>query len=100
MKPTPILNGLYGPLIVLEPGQKFDPDGERIFLFSLGNYSPLGFMMLVNGQPVPDPLTLHTGKRYRFRLINITDEGVTNGPRSATTLGAFKQSPETFELHS
>ncbi len=23
----------------------------------------------------PDPLPLHTGKRYRFRLINITDDG-------------------------
>jgi FtsP/CotA-like multicopper oxidase with cupredoxin domain len=32
-------------------------------------------MMLINGQPGPDPLFLRTGKRYRFRLINITDEG-------------------------
>ena len=32
-------------------------------------------MMLVNGQPGPDPMLLQTGKRYRFRLINITDEG-------------------------
>ena len=73
---TPILNGLYGPLIVLEPGQKFDPDGDHIFVFSLGDYSPLGYMMLINGQPGPDPLPLHAGKRYRFRFINITDEGV------------------------
>src|SRR6516164_6817025 len=72
---TPILNGLYGPRIVLEPGQKFDPDGDHIFVFSLGDYSPLGYMMLINGQPGPDPLPLHAGKRYRFRLINITDEG-------------------------
>jgi FtsP/CotA-like multicopper oxidase with cupredoxin domain len=33
-------------------------------------------MMLINGQPGPDPLPLHAGRRYRFRLINITDEGV------------------------
>jgi len=32
-------------------------------------------MMLVNGQPGPDPLPIQTGKRYRFRLVNITDEG-------------------------
>jgi FtsP/CotA-like multicopper oxidase with cupredoxin domain len=70
-----ITNGLYGPLIVLEPGQKFDTDGEHIFVFSVGIYPPLGFMMLINGQPGPDPLSLHAGKRYRFRLINITDEG-------------------------
>jgi hypothetical protein len=44
-------------------------------MFSVGIYPPLGFMMLVNGQPGPDPLSLHTGERYRFRFINITDEG-------------------------
>lgn len=73
---VPILNGLYGPLIVLEPGKKFDPDFDHIFVFGLGNYAPLGYMMLINGQPGPDPLLLHAGKRYRFRLINITDQGV------------------------
>jgi FtsP/CotA-like multicopper oxidase with cupredoxin domain len=72
---TGIRNGLYGPLIVLEPGQKLDPDEDRIFVFSVGIYGPLGFMMLINGQPGPDPLPLRAGKRYRFRLINITDEG-------------------------
>jgi len=70
-----IRNGLYGPLVVLEPGQKLDPDEDRTFVFSVGIYSPLGFMMLINGQPGPDPLPLHTGKRYRFRLINITTDG-------------------------
>jgi FtsP/CotA-like multicopper oxidase with cupredoxin domain len=68
-------NGLYGPLIVLNPGEKLDPDTDRTFLFSVGIYPPLGFMMLINGQPGPNPMPLHTGQRYRFRLINITDEG-------------------------
>ena len=72
---TAIRNGLYGPLIVLDPGKKLDPDTDRTFVFSVGIYPPLGFMMLVNGQPGPDPMPLHTGKRYRFRLVNITDEG-------------------------
>ncbi len=70
-----IRNGLYGPLIVLEPGQKLDPDQDRTFVFSVGIYPPLGFAMLINGQPGPDPVPLHIGKRYRFRLINITDDG-------------------------
>jgi FtsP/CotA-like multicopper oxidase with cupredoxin domain len=83
----PLLNGLYGPLIVMDLGQKFDPDGDRIFLFSLGNYSPLGYMMLVNGQPGPDPLLLQTGRRYRFRLINITDEGMDLRVRLLSTHG-------------
>jgi FtsP/CotA-like multicopper oxidase with cupredoxin domain len=72
---TQIRNGLYGPLIVLEPGQKLDPDQDLTFVFSVGIYPPLGFAMLINGQPGPDPVVLHTGKRYRFRFINITDDG-------------------------
>ena len=66
-------NGLYGPLIVLEPGQKYDPEHDRTFVFSMGKYDPFGFMLLVNGFPQPDPVELHTATRYRLRLINITD---------------------------
>ena len=67
-----ITNGLYGPLIVLEPGQKYDPEHDRIFVFSAGSYAPFGFLLLVNGHPEPDPIELHTATPYRLRLINIT----------------------------
>lgn len=68
-----LLNGLYGPLIVLEPGQKYDAEHDRTFVFSAGRYPPFGYMLLVNGHPQPDPVELHTSTRYRLRLINITD---------------------------
>jgi FtsP/CotA-like multicopper oxidase with cupredoxin domain len=68
-----LLNGLYGPLIVLEPGQKYDPEHDRTFVFGMGKYAPFGFLLLVNGHPQPDPVELHTSTRYRLRLINITD---------------------------
>jgi FtsP/CotA-like multicopper oxidase with cupredoxin domain len=67
-----LLNGIYGPLIVLEPGHKYDPEHDRTIVFSTGQYAPLGLMLLVNGTPQPDPLVLHTGTQYRFRFINIT----------------------------
>jgi len=67
-----LLNGLYGPLIVLEPGQKYDPEHDRTFVFSLGKYAPFGLLLLVNGHPQPDPIELHVGARYRLRFINIT----------------------------
>lgn len=67
-----LLNGMYGPLIVLERGQKYDPEHDRTFVFSTGRYAPFDLMLLVNGTPQPDPLVLHTGTRYRLRLINIT----------------------------
>jgi FtsP/CotA-like multicopper oxidase with cupredoxin domain len=68
-----LLNGLYGPLIVLEPRQKYDPEHDRIFVFSAGDYAPFGFLLLVNGHPEPDPVELHPSTRYRLRLINITN---------------------------
>jgi manganese oxidase len=68
-----LANGVYGPLIVLEPGQKYDPEHDKTFVFGLGRYSPLPTMMLINGLPEPYPIKLQVGTPYRFRLINITD---------------------------
>jgi FtsP/CotA-like multicopper oxidase with cupredoxin domain len=71
---TQLLNGIYGPLIVLQPEQKYDPEHDRTYVFSTGRYAPFGEMLLVNGSPEPDPATLHTGVRYRLRFINITSD--------------------------
>jgi FtsP/CotA-like multicopper oxidase with cupredoxin domain len=71
-----LLNGLYGPLIVLEPGQKYDPEHDRTFVFSGGDYAPFGYLLLVNGHPQPDSVELHSSTRYRLRFINITDNAV------------------------
>ena len=67
-----LLNGLYGPLIVLEPGQKYDPEHDRTFVFSTGRYGPFPLLLLVNGDPQPDTVELHIGTSYRLRFINIT----------------------------
>jgi FtsP/CotA-like multicopper oxidase with cupredoxin domain len=65
-------NGIYGPLIVLPTGQKFDPASDKTFLFSLGVFEPFASLILINGHPQPSPLKLITGTKYRFRLINIS----------------------------
>jgi FtsP/CotA-like multicopper oxidase with cupredoxin domain len=70
---TQLLNGMYGPLIVLEPGQKYDPEHDKTFVISTGRYAPFGPMLLVNGTPEPDPMVLKTATTYRLRLINITN---------------------------
>lgn len=65
-------NGLFGPIIVLEPGEHFDPAKELIF--TLGNKQNDGNEMpLINGRrewekPVHE---LRVGETYRVRLINI-----------------------------
>jgi FtsP/CotA-like multicopper oxidase with cupredoxin domain len=68
-----LLNGLYGPLIVLEPGQKYEPEHDKTFVFSMGKPDPWGFLLLINGHPQPDPIELQAATRYRLRFINITD---------------------------
>ena len=70
---TQLTNGVYGPLIVLEPGQKYEPEHDKTFMFGLAKYSPLPTMMLINGVPEPYPMKLQVGTPYRFRLINMTD---------------------------
>jgi FtsP/CotA-like multicopper oxidase with cupredoxin domain len=72
-----LTKGLYGALIVLEPGEKYDPEHDRVFVVSRGGadifYSP----MLVNGLQHPVASELRAGERYRLRFINITpaDDG-------------------------
>jgi FtsP/CotA-like multicopper oxidase with cupredoxin domain len=73
-----IQNGVYGPLIVLEPGQKYDPDHDKVFLFSSTKFpDPFGLLLLINGNPEPWQIRLRAGEKYRFRLINITGDAVS-----------------------
>ncbi len=67
-----LTTGLYGALIVLEPGQKYDPEHDRTFLVSRSNPNFLADALLVNGLSKPGPIQLRVGEKYRFRFINIT----------------------------
>ena len=64
-------SGLYGPIIVLEPGQSLDPETDRIMLISVKGPSDNTAVML-NGDTDPGPIELKQGVKYRFRFINIT----------------------------
>ena len=74
-----ITSGLYGPLIVLEPGQKYHPETDRVLVFSDAGPTT-NFItgqipsMLMNGQVQPDPIDLKAGVKYRFRVIGITGD--------------------------
>jgi FtsP/CotA-like multicopper oxidase with cupredoxin domain len=72
-------SGLYGPIIVLEPGQKFDPETDRILFFGTGGTTPNVISgpfppFLLNGKAQPDAMTLKTGTHYRFRLFNLAGD--------------------------
>jgi FtsP/CotA-like multicopper oxidase with cupredoxin domain len=64
-------SGLYGPIIVLEPGQSLDPDRDRVMLVSVKGPSD-NTPILLNGEADPAPIELKQGIKYRFRFINIT----------------------------
>jgi len=64
-------HGLYGPLVVLDPGETWDPDRDHVFLVgSDPNDDPI-----LNGSNHPQPLHLRAGERHRLRLMNITMGG-------------------------
>ncbi len=63
--------GLYGAIIVLEPGQPFDPVTDRIMLLSVRGPSD-NTPILLNGSAEPDPIELKKGLKVRLRFINIT----------------------------
>ena len=59
--------GLFGPLIVLEPGQRWDPARDRVVIFAVAG---VGDSALVVAHRSNQPL--RRGVTYRYRFINIT----------------------------
>jgi len=73
-------SGLYGPIIVLEPGQHFDPETDKVLFFGTAGrqenpvFGPTP-AFLMNGKAQPDAMDLKAGTRYRFRLFNLAGDG-------------------------
>jgi FtsP/CotA-like multicopper oxidase with cupredoxin domain len=60
--------GLWGPLLVVEPGAEWNPDRDRVFILGEGE----DFEPRLNGRGAPAPIELVTKTTYRFRLMNVT----------------------------
>jgi FtsP/CotA-like multicopper oxidase with cupredoxin domain len=72
-----LAGGLYGPLVVLEPGAKFDASSDEIFILSARGGRRSGdpkapLCLLLNGAEKPARLHWRAGQQYRIRLINIS----------------------------
>jgi FtsP/CotA-like multicopper oxidase with cupredoxin domain len=63
--------GLYGPLIVLQPGTPFDPATDHIAIASPDGPESDSTGGLLNGSKNPEPLVIRAGRAHRLRLINI-----------------------------
>ena len=61
------LGGLVGALIVLEPGERWDPERDLVFLISDGRAGGLA----INGSSAPVTKELTVGTTYRLRIADI-----------------------------
>lgn len=69
-----LVQGMAGPLLVLEPDQTFDPTLDRIF--TIGGESDGDYPVNINGHTEPLPASFDAGTEYRLRFIQIT-QGVS-----------------------
>lgn len=63
-------SGLYGPIIVLPPGETFQPEIDKVFLISRNGKRKDGTLLL-NGAAGPEPQRWIAGQQYRLRFIDI-----------------------------
>ena len=69
-----VTSGLYGPIVVLEPGQRYDPETDHVMLLSWsGEHEPPKF--LINGDSATRTLKFKSGLKHRLRFINISPAG-------------------------
>jgi len=59
--------GLVGALIVLEPGERWDPARDLVILISDG----VPDRVYINGSLAPAPIELEVGRTYRLRIADI-----------------------------
>ncbi len=65
-----LLQGMAGPFLVLEPGETFDADTDRVFL--IGGESDGDYPVTINGHEAPPRDELRVGTTYRLRFIHIS----------------------------
>ena len=70
--------GLYGPMIVIDSGETFDPATDHVLMIGRSGVDPASPNVLIpatpvvlNGEPAPR-FVWKAGERHRVRLINIT----------------------------
>jgi FtsP/CotA-like multicopper oxidase with cupredoxin domain len=68
-----LAQGMAGPFLVLEPGQVFDPERDRVFL--IGGEQDGEYPVSINGLPSPPPALFEAGTEYRLRFVHITRGG-------------------------
>ena len=67
-----LASGLYGAIVVLEPGHRFDARTDHVFVSSWDWDYDNAPHVLVNGDSVSSaPMEMRVGEAHRFRFVNI-----------------------------
>ena len=65
--------GLAGPIVVLEPGVRWDPSTDHsVLITSPPSWEEARTSVLLNGSLAPSPLVVRAGVPHRLRVINMT----------------------------
>ena len=67
-----LTQGMYGPFLVLEPDESYDPERDKIILMGSWGSATNEMQAVVNGSPDPEPMELLVGERYRLRFIHMS----------------------------
>ena len=85
-----LASGLYGPLVVLEPGARWDPSRDLVFTAAIDASRHTG-SAVVNGTTGEAPFTTPVGRTLRLRFINIAlADPVVFELRRDTTLAEWR----------
>ena len=68
-------SGLYGPLVVLEPGRSWNPETDHLFVMSNGGPGDSFNTIFVNGSATPAASEMRRGVPNRLRFISIPANG-------------------------
>ena len=69
--PYQLSGGVYGGLIVLEPGESLDTEHDRLLVIGARDDDFLTRRITLNGLEEPSPLVFSRGAKYRLRVINM-----------------------------
>ncbi|HWL38729.1 MAG TPA: multicopper oxidase domain-containing protein [Gemmatimonadaceae bacterium] len=70
-----LTSGLYGAIVVLEPGEVFDPRTDHVYLVGWDGVDQPPHLLL-NGDSSPPPAEMAFGATHRLRFINIGVAGL------------------------
>jgi FtsP/CotA-like multicopper oxidase with cupredoxin domain len=65
-----LTSGLYGAIVVLEPGKPFDPSTDHVYVAGWDGPSEKPDVV-INGDSTAIPLSIRVGAVQRFRFVNI-----------------------------